>query len=168
MRGRLIQRFHAVLYRLDATAMAAVAGGGYDAIWGWPKPVVDATQVGAPSRRERAAVRVPCQIDRPRSGKDEVFTRGGHELRYDYVLTMHEPDLLALGLIDTDGRPAIYAGDRVGALETLDGTVMQTFANPPGLYVVGCERAGHGLNCFGAPRNNLVFVYCEVPRTGSA
>lgn len=168
MRGRLIQRFHAVLYLLDATATAAVVGGGYDPIWGWPRPVADATQLGAATRRERAAVRVPCQVDRPGSGRDEEITRGGHTLRPDYVLTLHEPDLVALGLIDPDGRPAIYAGDRVGALEALDGAVLQTFADPPGLYVVGCERAGQGLNCFGTPRNNLLFVYCEVPRTGGA
>jgi hypothetical protein len=84
------------------------------------------------------------------------------------VLTLHEPDLVALGLIDSDGRPAIYVGDRVGALEALDGAVLQTFADPPGLYVVGCERAGQGLNCFGTPRNNLLLVYCDVPRTGGA
>lgn len=168
MRGRLIQRFHAVLYRLDAAATSAVAGGGFDAIWGWPRPVTDGSQLGTSTRRERTAVRIPCQMDRRnlRGSGDEEITRGGHTLRPDYVITMHEPDLDALGLMDADGRPAIYAGDRIGAFETLDGSIVQTFADPPGLYVVGCERAGNGLNCFGAPRNNLLFVYCEVPRTG--
>lgn len=167
MRGRLIQRFVAVLYRLDATATAAVTGGGYDTIWGWPKPVVDGTQTGAPSRRERAAVRVPCQVDRRRFGQDRL-TRGGVELEIDLTLTLFEPDLVALGLMDASGRPALYAGDRIGALEQIDGTIVETFPNPPGLFVVGIERAGHGLAAFGTPRNNLCLVYAQHARTGGA
>jgi hypothetical protein len=164
----LIQKFVAVLYRLDPTETAAVSGGGYNNTWNWTVPVNDSTQLGASSRREYAAVRVPCQIDRGATRADDGITVGGQVLRPDYVLTMHEPDLVAASLIDSDGRPAIFAGDRIGAIENLNGEVMQTFANPPGLFVVGTERAGYGLHCFGTPRTNLLLVYCEVPRVGGA
>lgn len=168
MRGRLIQRFQAVLFRVDPTTTAAVSGGGYDDIWNWTKPVNDGTQLGATSRREYAAVRVPCQIDRGATRADDQLTVGGQVMRPDYILTMHEPDLFAASLIDTDGRPAIFQGDRIAAIETMAGQVVQTFANPPGLFVVGTERAGYGLNCFGTAKVNLLLVYCEVPRAGGA
>lgn len=160
MRGRLIQKFVAVICRLDAVSTAAVAGGGYDADFRTLVPVRDGSQAGASSRRELAELRVPCQVQRKVWGEDRPQA-AGHEIAYDMNLILHWPDLERLGLVEADGRAPFAQGDRIAALERLDGTVEEDFADPPGLYVVEATRAGHGLACFGSPRFNLLFLHCR-------
>jgi len=46
-RGRLINKFVAVIYRLDTVASAAVVGGGYDDEFDELIPTDDGTQTGA-------------------------------------------------------------------------------------------------------------------------
>jgi hypothetical protein len=160
MRGRLIQRFVCVLRRLDATATAAVVGGGYDDVWRTTRPVEDGTQTGSPSRREGAAIRLPCQLDRRTWGGINE-RRSGKEIEAQIIITLHWPDLVAAGLIAADGTPQIQQGDRIEAIETRLGAVEETFADPPGMYVHDLERAGHGLAAFGTPKTNLLFLYCN-------
>ncbi len=168
MRGRLIQRFVAVLRRLDPTATAAVPGGGYDPDFRATIPVNAGTGVGTASRRERVAERIRCQVDRDDWGGD-ILSRAGHETTADIVLTLHRPDLETGGFLDGNGVPTIYPGDRIEAIETIDGQLVERFADPPGMYVNTVERAGHGLRAFGAPRFNLVVLKCSPMRqTGVA
>ena len=88
MRGRLIQRFVCVLRRQDTVSTAAVAGGGYDDEFGEVLP----DPSGGSSRREHAAVEVPCQVDR-RDWGDQMMSAGGKEERDDIILTFHFRDL---------------------------------------------------------------------------
>lgn len=160
MRGRLIQKFVAVLYRIDTAATAAVVGGGFDPEFGEALPVVDGSLLGASSLREQAAIRLPCQLDRKTWGAVGA-ARSGYEENADIILALHYTDLENAGLIGVDGVPRIYPGDRVGAIEDLNGATQEVFANPPGMFVTDLERAGYGLAAFGVPRFNLLLLYCS-------
>jgi len=167
-RGRLINKFVAVIYRLDTVASAAVVGGGYDDEFDELIPTDDGTQTGASSRREMAALRLPVQLDRKTWGGYDA-RRGGKEIEADIILTFHWPDLENGGLIDAGGEPVLKAGDRIDKIETVAGVVESTFDNPPGMFIRDLERAGHGQAPFGTPRTNLLYCYCqygEVARAG--
>lgn len=163
MRGRLIQQFVAVLYRLDPEATAAVPGGGYDPVFREPLRVPDGTQLGAPSRRELDPIRLRCQIDRTNFDGASLL-RDGYQPEHQLQIALHWPELEARGLIDTGGNPLIAPGDRIGAIETTAGAAEATFPDPPGLWVRSCERAGHGLAAFGVARTNLLILHCAVGR----
>lgn len=163
MRGRLIQRFLAVVHRLDPAATAAVPGGGYDADFDEPLQVADGTQQGAPSRREMPAVRIPCQLDR-KEWEGATLTRGGYQEETQPDITFHWPDLVRLGLVDANGRALLQPGDRIDAIETIRGQLEVRFPNPPGVFITSVERAGHGLDCFGTPRSNLLIAQCAIGR----
>jgi hypothetical protein len=160
MRGRLINRATIRLYRLDATASDAVVGGGYDDDLRCLLPVDDNTQLGTSSRVEQAPVDLPCQVGRRAWGA--ATPRGsGYEIDYDLEFVLFIPDLEAAGLMDANGTPEITNGDRVGALLRTDGTVEETFDNPPGLFVVRVERCEPAIAAFGTPRSNLVILFCK-------
>jgi hypothetical protein len=161
MRGRLIQRFVCVLYRLDPVATAAVVGGGYDPEFGEAKRVNNSTQLGSPSRREQAALRLTCQLDRDPEWDSDILTRGGHMKEAAILIVLFLADLETAGLVDGNGNPKIYAGDRVGAIEDLNGNLVQTFVNPPGMFVSETEQIGYGLAAFGVPRHNLFVLKCN-------
>jgi hypothetical protein len=163
MRGRLIQPFVAVIYRLDPVATAAVVGGGYSRAFREPVRVPDGTQLGTPSRREQLPIRLRCQIDRTNFDGASLL-RAGYQPEHQLQLALHWPELEARGLIDAQGNPLLFPGDRVAAIETIAGAVEATFPNPPGLWVRSCERAGHGLAAFGVPRTNLLILHCAVGR----
>jgi len=166
-RGRLINKFVAVICRLDTVASAAVVGGGYDPEFDSLKPVANGTQIGATSRREMADLRLPVQLDRTNWGENNPM-RGGRQIVADIVLVFHWPDLENSGLIDSDGEPTLKVGDRIAKLETVKGEVEATFDNPPGMFITGFERAGHGLSPFGTPRTNLLFAYCSYAKVAIA
>lgn len=166
-RGRLINKFVAVIYRLDTAASAAVVGGGYDKEFEELLPVNNGTQTGASSRREMSALRLPVQLDRKSWGNYQA-RRGGKEIEADIVLCFHWPDLEKFGLLNAGGEPVLKAGDRIEKIETLKGDVESTFANPPGMYFRDLERAGHGLAPFGTPRTNLLLVFCQYGKVAGA
>lgn len=147
-RGRLIQRCVAVIRRLDAAAIETA--GDFDEDFRVVKPG---------GRLEQAALRIPCQLDRRTWGRDEM-TPSGQEIQADITLTLHQPDLERLSLIDSNGRPMIAKGDRIESIETRAGGIIEIFPNPPGMFVVHQDRAGYGLAAFGSPKPNLLFLYC--------
>lgn len=165
-RGRLINKFVAVIRRLDTVATAAVVGGGYDKEFDAVRVVGDGTQTGASSRREMAELRLPVQLDRDTWGRNQPG-RGGRQVLADIVLVFHWPDLENGGLIGTDGEPVLKIGDRIDKIETVMGAVESTFKNPPGMFFTGFDRAGHGQDPFGNPRTNLLFAYCSYARVAS-
>lgn len=166
-RGRLINVFLAELYRLDTQATDGVAGAGYDDVFDEPLPVDDGTQTGAPSRREHAAIDVPCQVDRRDYESDELAL-GGHAPETTLILTFHFRDLEDYGLVHSDpslaGKPMIGPGDRVGSLKKDDGALVRLFPDPPGLYVVEAEEGGWGLNHAGTSERNLLIAKLEPRR----
>lgn len=165
MRGRLIHRFDALIYRLDTAGTDAVVGGGYDDNFREMVPVDDGTQMGVSSRRELDPVRIRCQVDRTiRTWGDDRVTRGGHEILSDIELTVFWKDLEIAGLISDEGIPQIFANDRIDRIETIDGRVEEVFPNPPGMLVTELERGGHGLHAFGAPRTNLLIIHCAFAK----
>jgi hypothetical protein len=169
MRGRLIQKFLCSLRRLDTKATSEVVGGGFDPEFGEEKIVEDASQLGTSSRREHDAVDIPCQVDRRNWGQD-VMTGGGHDAETEIYLTFHFSDLERMGLVhlsgDLIGTPMVGAGDRMEKLKDYAGNTVQTFPDPPGMFVVGAEQAGFGLNTFGTPKRNLLIVTFRPERQG--
>jgi len=165
-RGRLINKFVAVIRRLDTEATSLVVGGGYDDEFDAVVPVNDGTQLGASSRREMAELRLPVQLDR-KSWGEQRMARGGRQVNADIVLTFHWPDLENGGLVDADGECVLKKGDRIAKIETVKGDVEATFDYPPGMFVTDFERAGHGLAPFGVPRTNLLYTYCAYERVAA-
>jgi hypothetical protein len=166
MPGRLINKFVAVIYRVDTAATAAVVGGGFDPEFGEAVPLVDGTLLGASSLREMAPLRIECQIDRKDWGGGELSRSGGDE-KMDIILTLSYRDLEVAGLIDANGAPTLYPGDRIDSIERLDGTLQEKFPNPPGMYVTDLGRAGHGLSAFRTPRFNLLDLFCSRRKQAS-
>jgi hypothetical protein len=168
MRGRLIQKFAVVIYRIDPVASAAVVGGGYDPDLRELRRVENGSQSGGPSRVEMAPVRLPVQLDRNARWGGSKVTRGGLEAQYDLVLTFHIPDLVAAGLIDPNGKSLLLPADRIDRIETRTGTLEEAFPNPPGMFIHETEMAGYGLAAFGTPKRTLLFVYCAARRVERA
>jgi len=164
-RGRLIHKFLCDLRRLDTAATATVVGGGYDDVFNEALPIADGSQVGAPSRREHAQVLLPCQIDRIDWGDDEML-RSGHDTETKILLHLFMEDVENAGLVDDNGAPKIYAGDRVEAILDEAGNVQEKFPDPPGMFVTGVERAGYGLDMGSPARFNLLTLTVSKPRQG--
>lgn len=154
MRGHLIFRFKVGICRLDTRATAAVVGGGYDTIMREPKKVaVAGRQVGVSSRREKTEVILPCQVKHAKK-KDLNMAPGGHADRTTTVFVLHFRDLEAAGLV-SGGDVQIGVGDRINALYDLAGNVIESYANPPGLFVEQARPISYGLFRV-APRRNLL------------
>lgn len=162
-RGRLIMKFVAVVRRLDPAATAAVANGGFDDDFNEILPAADGTALGASSRREMVAVRVRCQVSRPKGLNLAQMTRGGSQEATDLELTLFSQDLEAAGLVDTNNVPLFRPGDRIQSIEDLNGVTQWAWSYPPGLIVQSVEPRGYGAAIVGTPRFNLVVLHCHVP-----
>jgi len=165
MRGRLIFKFLAELRRLNADAMAATdpdgpgpLTSGYDP--DFKEPVLmdqDDDGAGERTRQEHRPVLVPCQVE-PEVVDALRMLPAGQSPRAKLVLTFHFRNLERLGLVDAStGAPLIQAGDRLGALHDRRGELVQSFRNPPGLYVTETKASGFGLGK-ARPRRNLLLV----------
>lgn len=164
MRGNLIFRFAAELFRLDTTAMAADPDGpggfasGYDPDFREPVLIdADGDGVAEPFRREYPPVRVPCQVE-PQAFDAQRMTQSGNAPRSSIGLVFHFRDLERLALVDAaTGDALIRPGDRLGALYALDGQLVQAIRTPPGLYVTEARPIGFGLHR-PRPSRNLLLV----------
>jgi hypothetical protein len=149
MRGRLIFRLIAELYRLDGENMVVGAPPGYDPDFDEPARIAP----GAPVRRELAPVRVACQVE---PGDDQALTLGaaGDLPRSRLGLVLHMRDLERAALIDgATGRPLVRPGDRLGALYDRSGALVETFT--AGLFLVEATPLSYGLGLL-RPRPNLL------------
>jgi len=167
MRGRLIQQFLVSIARLDTAATAAVPGGGYDPDFHEPLPVDDGSLLGSSSRRYHPVDQLHCQLDRRKEWGNPQFTRAGEDVDCDIVVVLHWPELEKLGLLDADRQPLFKAGDKVVELHDVKGNLEERFDDPPGMFVDGISRAGYGLNAFGTPKTNLLYLYCNYDRKGT-
>lgn len=157
----------AVLHRLDVAATRAVDppgadAAGYDDLWDEPRVYDDAvTSARTSTRRELAAVRVPCQV--------ETFTEqrlretlGGDAQASNVVLVMHRRDLDRLGLIDATTRDVlIRPRDRISTLERINrpGTVVRTLGpDAAGLHVLEVRGGSWGL---GPDGHDLELVFLQ-------
>lgn len=165
MRGALIFTFLAELHRLDSAAMASrdpdgpgPLTSGYDPDFKEPALIDgDDDSVAEPWRREHPPIRVPCQVE-PEALEALRMGPSGNTPRSSLDLVFHFRDLERLGLVDVaSGDALIRPSDRLGALYTVDGRLLQAVRTPPGLYVTEARTIGFGLNRR-RPSRNLLLV----------
>jgi hypothetical protein len=164
MRGRLIQAFIAELAQLDPIATASDPDGsgaltsGYDPDFHETTLLPRSSGPGRDARREKPAIRVPCQIEVQAFGElAEIAT--GNSPRSRLVLVFHFADLERLGLVDpSTGDARLRIGDRLAAIRDLrTGELVQAVRTPPGLYLLE-PQPQFGL---GGRRNLLLATFGE-------
>ena len=162
-RGRLIQKFLVHIARLDADATNSVVDGGFDPDFHEPINVDDGTQLGSNSRRYHPVDQLHCQLDRKTWGQRRT-ERSGEEIDADILIILHMPELERLGFVNASGEPIFQRGDKIVELLTVKGALELLFDDPPGMFIVSAERAGHGLAAFSTPRTNLFFLHCAYDK----
>ena len=174
MRGRLIQRFMAEVLRLDRDSTSTTdpdgtgpLDGGYDTDFREPVFVDDdGDGLGESSRQEMDAVRIPCQIE-PRAEDGGSAVGEASTLASEMKLVFHFRDLERLGLVGTDGRPLIGIGDRLAGIYQRNGTMVQEFVDPSGMFVTRLRTTGWGMNR-SRPTRNLLLVDFDERKQGAA
>lgn len=162
MRGRLINPFLAEIAQLDTEATAAPiasARSGYDPDFKETIVVPDATWRGHDARREKALLRVPCQVEVQTFGElQELLT--GMSPRSHLVLVFHFEELERLNLVDpTTGDALLRVDDRLVSIwDFHTGDVVQAVRTPPGLYITEVQPQAFGL---GLRRNLLLATFNE-------
>lgn len=145
MRGRLIFPFLAEIARLDQQATAEDPDGagpatsGYDDIYRETTLLSSDDQLGTDARQDWPLVQIPAQfhsgpmVGQFMSLKEEV---GGNVSVASVQVLMAFRDLENLDLVDSVTKTAlIKIGDRLNAVYTMDGELIQQIPTPPGLYV---------------------------------
>ena len=153
-RGRLIFPQLVDVYRLDRATVAA--SSGYDSIYQEPVLISSADRAGTVKRVEFAAVRLPAQIEVTVSDRTQMAMTGNVK-KGRMAFVFHFADLESAGLIHaTTGAPLVMANDRIGAVYDPGGNLIQSFPNPPGMFVVE-PQVNFGLDF----RRNLLIALCE-------
>jgi hypothetical protein len=164
MRGRLINPFLAELAQLHTEATAAdpdAAGplaSGYDPDFKETVIVSAATGRGVDARKEKAPLRIPCQVE---VGAFEALQQltAGNSPNSRLTLVFHFEDLERLGLVDpSTGDALVRVNDRLAAIRDLAGSLVQTVRTPPGLYATEVQPQSFGL---GLSRNLLLVTFEE-------
>ena len=153
MRGRLIFAFRADIRPVDARAVEA----GIDPDFKEPR-LIDQNDDGVPDgqRPELPVVSIPCQLE-PKTFDDLQMMAAGNSPRNDLTLVFHFRDLERLGLVDSrTGTPGIANGDRLEAIRTSRGVLVQRIPTPPGLYATELTQRGFGLGR--VPKRNLLMA----------
>jgi hypothetical protein len=168
MRGSLIFKLLAEVYRLDTVAMATQLPG-YDDDFKEPALLdADGDGVGDAFRREHPPVRVPCQVE-PETLEALRMTPSGNTPQSSLDLVFHFRDLERLGLVDVaTGEALIRTSDRLGGLFDTEGQLVWAVRTPPGLYVTEARHAGFGLFRRRPRRNLLVVSFNDRPAGRSA
>lgn len=143
-RGRLIRPIQAEIARLDTQATADA--GAYDPDFHTVRP----SHVGpdrAGGRREMPPIRVRCQLEPTKENEQKQSPAGN--LPFTWVtLVLHHQDLERAELLDANRHPLIRVNDRLIALYTVRGELIQRMTPP--VFAVSVQGAGFGL---GANRN---------------
>jgi len=136
-RGRLIFPVWVEIAQLDTKATRDA--GAYDDVL--RETILDETTdgVGSESRREKAAVLLPCQVEeRDYFERLEMYFAGNAPGTILH-LTFHLADLERLGKLDNEAthgvRPGLKVNDRIVAFKDRYGQDMYAIPNPPGLFV---------------------------------
>jgi hypothetical protein len=164
MRGRLINPFLAELAQLDTVATATDPDGAGPLVSGYDPDFKETLVFGSPSgdrvdaRREKPAIRVPCQVE---VGAFEALQQfaAGNSPNSRIVLVFHFRDLERMGLVDSaTGEALLRINDRLVAIYTMRGALVQAIRTPPGLYVTEVQPQSFGL---GLSRNLLLVTLDE-------
>ncbi len=164
MRGRLIFPMIIELAQLDTDATAADPDGagpltrGYDDEFREPV-LVPPSDTGSSSRgamrRVETLVRVSAQLE------DDAYEMlsmlaTGRSPQGQLKAVIHFEELERRGMVGADGLPTIHINDRLAAVYQASGTLIQTIANPPGLFCVESQPRLGGL---GGTRNLLLLSF---------
>lgn len=164
MRGRLINPFLAELAQLDTAATAGdpdCAGplaSGYDPDFKETVLVATPGGSGVDARREKALIRVPCQVE---VGAFEALQQltTGNSPNSRVTLVFHFQDLERMGLVDEGtGDALLRVNDRLVAIRDMAGMLVQAVRTPPGLYATEVQPQSFGL---GLSRNLLTVTFDE-------
>lgn len=144
MRGRLINAFLVEILRLDQVSTAADPDGagpltsGYDDVYREPAVLPSTDLLGTDARIEHPAVLIPAQMHTgPTPGQMAALkqTVTGNVASASIQVLVHFEDLERLGLVDPYTKSALLkVGDRLHAIYTMDGELVQQIMTPPGLY----------------------------------
>ena len=147
MRGRLIHPFLAEIAQLDTRATAeGPPTPGYDPDFREPVLIADPGGGSHSARREHTAIRLRCQVEVNTYNQSQASPSGDIPSG-KIVLVFHFRDLEGLGMVDaTTGEPTLHKGDRLVALRRVNGDLVQTFPDPPGLFATGVEPQSFGLS----------------------
>lgn len=158
-RGRLIFPYAVDIARLDQVATAADPDGagpltlGYDPDFREPVLVPDSSRLGVSARKEATLVRIKAQID-PDSFLMLQAVANGNSPESRVTIVAHFRDLENAGLVEASTGMAVFkTGDRLDAIYSLSGVLVQKILNPPGLFLTEAKPTGWGL---GSPRPNLL------------
>lgn len=163
MRGRLINPFLAEIAQLDTVATAADPDGAGPLTSGYD-PDFKETVLVAPggervdARRETPFVRVPCQVE---VGTLQAMQQlaAGNSPNSRIVLVFHFQDLERMALVEAEsGEARLRVNDRLVAIRSLHGDLVQTVRTPPGLFATEVQPQSFGL---GLSRNLLLVTFEE-------
>jgi hypothetical protein len=159
VRGRLIWPFLAAIRQYDPEATyTGPPSPGFDPDFMEPVQIADGTAAGSHSaRREKAEIRLRCQFEDEEEEKLRQLQDGAAP-KARISLVFHFADLERAGMVDAaTGDPKIHNGDRLDALYETNGTLVRSFANPPGMFATAVKPSGFGLSSL--KRNLLVVTF---------
>lgn len=167
--GRLIWPHIAVIRQLDTEATAADPDGagpltaGYDRFF--RTPVVYDAPARTSSRKEKAAIRLPVQVESEQYDNAQQ-TAQGTNMQHRMTLVAHFKDLRQAGLIDTEtGMPTLQVGDRIESLKhKTTGKVTMIIDPRQGLYIYELRPISFGLS---ALSRNLLLIFTESRDTAT-
>jgi len=161
--------------QLDTAATAADpdAGGplssGYDDELREPVIVPPPAAQGSARgevRRVESMVQCQAQIEDDQFEALEMMATG-QSPGSDLTIALHFRDLERRGLVSAlTGEPLIRVNDRLSAIYTRRGVLVQSIRNPPGLFCVQAKARSFGLG-IGSSRRNLLLCTFEHRSTGA-
>jgi hypothetical protein len=104
---------------------------------------------------------IEAQMNTSRS-EDQRMGRMGDQPDSYVELTISRGVMAETGLIDSDGRPAIKAGDRLLKVMSMAGSVFQTFDRPPG--GLPCTKVRNADAFLGNQANFIIAVFEDRPQ----
>lgn len=167
MKVHLVRPLIAEIAQLDTVATAAVdppgvATSGYDDDFKEPVLAAPAIQgLGVDQRQEKAVVRIPVQVEfGPFEQLRQAFSGNLPDSRI--VLVLDYDDLDRLGLIEPSSNESLLRpNDRVVQILNGQGTVIESFPNPPGMFITEL-RPGYGLDA----DRNIVLAFADDREQG--
>ena len=120
-RGGLVFPMWAEIKRVDRDAMRnQPVGAGeaerYNDVFREPRLVDDGDGVGRIDRRESEPVQIRCQLE-SRNHESLRMLAAGSSPESTVTIVVHRRDAETAGLLDENGKPAFYHGDRLTALK---------------------------------------------------
>ena len=169
MKVNLVRPLIAEIAQLDTVATASLdppgpAVSGYDP--DFKEPVLSGPAVhgmGVDQRQEKAPIQVPAQVEfGPFEKLRQAYSGNLPDSRV--VLVLDFDDLSRLNLIDPGTNETLLrANDRVVSISNGNGQVIESFPNPPGLFVTEL-RPGYGLDA----DRNILLAFCNEREQGLA